>query len=223
MLLARKRIVLPLLVVIYIYLAITTPVQEYADELGYAYNKWALSSEGRWRMWRATRWYIGRFRSPPNDEEMIEYFNENRAEFEALAASYYEAMKPKGSEKLRSEILIHERMRLGIDSFGISGPALCDANSGSFYNFGVSLSLIDSGPTPWWSLGQRTYKQYHYVPDAPPLEKRKMTPLKNMLATGEYAVAESADVQLSNERRSPCALWQIDRNWFISRCTEHWD
>ena len=220
--LIRWLFILPLLFVAIVHLYITTPIEEYAEYIEDAYQNWGFSKEGGWRMWRATRWYMGRFQSSPSDEEMIEYLNKNRAEFDALVASYYEAMKPQGSEKHHNETLVHERMKLGIDSFGMSGPALRDANAGSFYNFGVSFSLLDSGPTPWWSIGRQTYKGYHYVPEESLSTKgRKMTPTANMLATGEYILGGSSDVKLRNDLLSRCLLRQLDRNWFISRCVKY--
>lgn len=218
-------VLLLLLVAAATHINLTTPVQEYTDEMTHAYRKWGFSSEGRWRMWRATRWYAGRFRSSPDDEDMIEYFNENRATFEALVASYYEAMQAPGSESTQSEILVRERMSIGIDSFGIAGPWLSrNTGAGSFFNIGVSLSLMDSGPTPWWSWGRRTYKDYYYVPEElPSFGGKNMTPLDNLLATGEYILEDSADAKLRNKRWPPCSLRQVDRNWFIARCIQNWD
>lgn len=220
----RWKIIAPLLIVFAIYIGITTPVGEYADAMADAYRSEGFTGEGWWRMRRATRWYAGRFRSYPDDGELIEHLNENRAGFDALVASYYEAMRIPGSEPSHNEILIQERTELGIDSFGIAGPALFrNTNSGTYFNFGISFSLIDSGPTPWWSLGRRTYKEYLYVPQSPPLGERAMTPLDNLLATGEYSLEKSADPRLRSGHWPPCSLRQIDQNWFIARCIKHWD
>lgn len=215
----RPKFIIPMVVLLALHISITTPVGQYIDAIGRA----DISSEGRSQMWQATRWYVGHFRAPPSDSEMIDHFNENRAKFETLVSSYYEAVRVKKSPSITEQTQVSERMDIGIYSFGTAGPFLFrDKSASFFFNTGVSLSLIDAGLTPWWSYGQRTYKEYIYIPELSAEQVINLPPLEHLLATGEYQSFGDADIEL-NPKRGPCVLKQIDNNWFIQRCIKYWD
>jgi len=114
---------------------------------------------------------------------------------------------------------------LGLWGAKPAGPFLIiDRNAHTFVNRGVSFYLTDHGSSPWWSPGERTYKSYVFMPESadsrnPPRDPPP-TPLDHLLATGEYSMQEDADHSVPENKSWQCALREIDRNWFITRCIE---
>ena len=204
-----------------IYAMLLTPATQYASNIRNAYQSYGISIDGISEMWSQTRYYVGKFRSPPSDEEMIEHFDQNREAFDRLVNNYYKDIAVTNSYTKTSSNLSKLFRATGIWRADSEGPYLAiDNSANAFVNFGISFYLTDHGPSPWWSLGRRTYKAYVYLPESdvgnPPL-----SPSDNLLATGEFSLEENTDNPKREIEWGDCAFRAIERNWFVTHCDEN--
>lgn len=204
-----------------IYAMLLTPATQYVRNIRNAYQSYCISIDGISEMWSQTRYYLGKFRSPPSDEEMIKHFVQNREAFDHLVSNYYKDVAVTKSFTKTSSNLSKLFRATGIWRADMEGPYLAvDKSADVLVNHGISFYLTDHGPSPWWSLGQRTYKAYVFIPESnighPPL-----SPSDSLLATGEFEKEENTGEPKRKIKRGYCAFRAIERNWFIARCDEH--
>ena len=169
------------------------------------------------------RVFLGQYREPPSNEEMILYFYQHEAEFEQLVTDYYALIKyfydyKKTSMHDRSEMLRFQMAELGIRRVTPGGPVISNSIHGDqpFQQFGMHLYLFDRGGS--LNAYPDAEKGYEYAPRVRDQSSQKGSPILRLINTGQYR--KSADIPKMCESRINlcCGMQEISANWAATKC-----
>jgi len=215
-----KHYVAAFFVLVIIVMMLKGPTGAYVSSI-FASTEYGLSLKTLTETAWTTRWYIGRFRGPLTDEDMIEKLRGKRAEFDSLAKAYYDNVAESRSYEAANKRLLAQLRSLGLWQIE-PGGALLQPNFGNqaptFTDQGVSFKILDHGAYPWWSFGRKNIKSYLYMPDIPPHPGSSSNPIDRLLSTGEYRLEASTDRPVRPILDLGCAIRQIDNHWFVQAC-----
>ncbi len=216
-----KHFVVVIMLFVFVVILLKVPTEAYVDSVTAIFKRHGFSKtvfvEVAWN----TRWYIGRFRGPLTDEEMIAYLSKHRAGFDQLATDYYDEIAKSRSVGKANERLLEQLRSLGlwqIEPGGASFQENLGKDAPVFAATGVSFKLLDHGAYPWWSFGRKYIKSYLYMPVIPPHPKRSSDPLERILNTRDYRLEASTDRPAKPILDYACALRQVDSHWFVRAC-----
>lgn len=170
------------------------------------------------------RVFLGQYREPPSNEEMILYFHQHEAEFEQLVTDYYAIVKYSydnyhtTSFPDRSEMLRLQMAELGIRRVSIGGPFSSNSIHGdeSLQKLGMHLYLFDRGGS--LNAYPDAEKGYEYAPRVRDQSSQKGSPILRLINTGQYR--KSADIPKMCESRIDlcCGMQEISANWAATKC-----
>lgn len=216
-----KHFVVAIMLSVLVVILLKVPTVAYVDSVTAIFKRYGFSKtafvETAWN----TRWYIGRFRGPLTDEEMIAYLSKNRAGFDQLATAYYDEIAKSRSVDRANERLLTQLRSLGLWKMGIGGASFQEnlgRDAPVFAAMGVTFKQLDHGAYPWWSFGRKYIKAYLYMPVIPPHPKRSSNPLERILNTRDYRLEANTDRPAKPMLDYGCALRQIDNHWFVQAC-----
>ena len=168
--------------------------------------------------------FLGQYREPPSNEEMILYFHQHEAEFEQLVTDYYAIVKYSydnyhtTSFPDRSEMLRLQMAELGIRRVSIGGPFSSNSIHGdeSLQKLGMHLYLFDRGGS--LNAYPDAEKGYEYAPRVRDQSSQKGSPILRLINTGQYR--KSADIPKMCESRIDlcCGMQEISANWAATKC-----
>lgn len=204
------------------------PTSEYANKLQATYSNYGLSTGGLSEMFWHTRWYVGRFRGAPSDEELIKFLTEHRAAFDALVANYYEYLIATRSLEKTCQHISTQARTLGIWWIEPGGILLTMAEidraitlNTPFVDMGVSFQSVDHGLQPWWSLGRKAVTSFLFVPTIPVGSIIGSDPVQRLISTGQYRFVSDTNHHTLDLPMGGCAIRQVDMNWFIESCVPY--
>jgi hypothetical protein len=195
----------------------------------------ALLVAGGWWLWSVAG-PPSRINTLPPDEELIAWFQTNRADIEELVRRYRAYVPPEGKqigdwEKVGDTPELHKRAgvsRLSDASSAVWLPdpysAVARIKDGGYLAVDwrqatkYKTLVIHSSDKRWWQ--GRVWKDLVYFPMVPRIEDgRIMHPVEE---TGVSRPTDRVLSTLNNEppdvNRDECALRQIEPQWFVRMC-----